>query len=228
MMTSKFSELAVKARFLQQLRDSGKVSENAVIANEFKIGQRGARADLAILEGLLWGIEIKSETDSTRRLQAQMAAYRLSFDRVTLILATKHLRGFDWEVAHGVEVIEVSRSGKFRTMSEPNTVAMQEPLSALMTKRDRDRLARMAGSPEENERRVFEAEFRRRHGPTSANFWAEVRSRPIEVDDLDLLSRFRPLRAAQASKALEEEARWEEWHTQAAAIFEPNRLVKAR
>lgn len=227
-MTSKFSELAVKARFLQHLRDSRTLSDDALIANEFRIGQRGARADLAILDGDLWGIEIKSETDSTRRLEGQMAAYRLSFDRVTLILATKHLRTLDWKMTHGVEVIEVSKSGKFRTLSEPSAVTTQEPLSALMTKREQFRAARMDGSPDENERQVFEAEFRRRYGATSAKFWAQVRDRPIEVVDLELLSRFRPFRAAQATKALAEEARWEEWHAQAAAALDANRLVKTR
>ncbi len=51
------------------------------------------RIDLAVVNGLLHGFEIKSDRDSLRRLRLQAEVYSRVFERMTLVVAARHLTG---------------------------------------------------------------------------------------------------------------------------------------
>ena len=51
----------------------------------------GNRIDIAVVNGCLQGIEIKSSTDNLKRLPAQFETYRLCFEKITVVTAPKHL-----------------------------------------------------------------------------------------------------------------------------------------
>ncbi len=50
-----------------------------------------ARIDLAVVNGLLHGFEIKSDRDSLRRLPPQAEVYSRVFERMTLVVGNRHL-----------------------------------------------------------------------------------------------------------------------------------------
>lgn len=49
------------------------------------------RVDLAVVNGMVHGYEIKSDRDSLRRLDRQVETYRRVFDRMTLVTGPRHL-----------------------------------------------------------------------------------------------------------------------------------------
>ena len=64
---------------------------NTKIIDEFKINHGSSRADVAVVNGIMHGYEIKSDFDNLDRLPSQAEAYSKIFDKVTLVLGTKHL-----------------------------------------------------------------------------------------------------------------------------------------
>jgi hypothetical protein len=64
---------------------------NTRIVEEMGIWAGSVRIDVAVINGELQGIELKSAKDTLERLPSQAAIYSDVFDRVTLVVAQKHL-----------------------------------------------------------------------------------------------------------------------------------------
>ena len=74
--------------------------------------KRSVRADIAVVNGILKGYEIKSEKDTIARLKTQASVYSQVFDTVTLVVAERHLKKTtrlvpDW---WGIEVASLEKS----------------------------------------------------------------------------------------------------------------------
>src|SRR5260221_341269 len=63
---------------------------NTLIIHELGVLNGSCRIDLAVVNGLLHGYEIKSDSDTLDRLPSQADAYASIFDRVTLVVGSKH------------------------------------------------------------------------------------------------------------------------------------------
>ena len=61
------------------------------IIEEFGVEHGTARVDVAVVNGILHGYEIKSDRDTLSRLPEQMDAYNSVFDQVTLIVGKQHV-----------------------------------------------------------------------------------------------------------------------------------------
>lgn len=61
------------------------------IVEEFGVEHGAARVDVAVVNGILHGYEIKSDRDTLSRLPEQMDAYNAVFDQVTLIVGKQHI-----------------------------------------------------------------------------------------------------------------------------------------
>jgi hypothetical protein len=61
------------------------------IVEEFGVEHGAARVDVAVVNGVLHGYEIKSDRDTLSRLPEQMDAYNSVFDRVTLVVGKQHI-----------------------------------------------------------------------------------------------------------------------------------------
>lgn len=61
------------------------------IVEEFGVGHGTARIDMAVINGVMHGYEIKSDRDSLNRLQEQMDQYNSVFDKITLVVGKRHL-----------------------------------------------------------------------------------------------------------------------------------------
>jgi len=63
----------------------------AEVFEELGISHGTARIDLAVVNGVMHGYEIKSDRDTLDRLPEQMKEYNAVFDKVTLVVGKRHL-----------------------------------------------------------------------------------------------------------------------------------------
>ncbi len=64
---------------------------NTVVVEELGLCRGAVRADLAVVNGLLRGYEIKSDRDTLGRLSQQAQIYSRVFDMVTIVVAERHV-----------------------------------------------------------------------------------------------------------------------------------------
>lgn len=83
-------ELDVRTAVLAQLREQYRSDHRTRILNEFAVGGGAGRIDVAVVNGRMLGIEIKSDADTLDRLPAQAAIYNGVFDRVTIVCGSRH------------------------------------------------------------------------------------------------------------------------------------------
>jgi hypothetical protein len=96
---------ALKRELLLQYKDD----RETVVIEELGLNHGTSRIDLAVVNGVLHGFELKSDQDTLSRLPEQTSAYGAVFDRLTLVVAERHLRRAvdvlpDWwgiRVVHG-------------------------------------------------------------------------------------------------------------------------------
>ncbi|MDV3753720.1 hypothetical protein CMU20_01660 [Elizabethkingia anophelis] len=62
---------------------------DSLVLDEFNISLGIVRADIAILNGVLHGIEIKSEKDTLKRLDTQLTEYKKFFEYITVVTCEK-------------------------------------------------------------------------------------------------------------------------------------------
>lgn len=88
------------------------VGHDARLVEELGLCKGSIRADIAVVNGILKGYEIKSEKDTIARLKTQASVYSQVFDTVTLVVAERHLNKAmrlvpDW---WGIEVASLEKS----------------------------------------------------------------------------------------------------------------------
>lgn len=64
--------------------------EDAVIMDELRVDRGSARVDVAVVNGLIDGFEIKSDRDNLDRLERQVSLYGKVADRMTLVVGERH------------------------------------------------------------------------------------------------------------------------------------------
>ena len=95
---------ALKSRRLKpHLRDS-----DTLILDELGLAHSKSRIDVAMINGVLHGFEIKSEKDSLDRLPGQLEIYRQTLQKLTLVVASKHVKHVFEIVPDWCGVLEVT------------------------------------------------------------------------------------------------------------------------
>lgn len=205
------TEEQLKARLLNELRRVKRIGPNTVIASELPLGATGVRADLAYHARHLTGVEVKSDRDTLKRLHRQLPVYRQYFDRVILVVGTRHLddakamdlEGVELWAAYGTTLKKL-QSGVISDRSELQTQLLNASLKRHQTHNKSGEAS-------------FKAAFQARFKPTSDNFWASIEGQPIGVEHLALLSRFverREFAMAAAKAARTQKSEWLEALTQ--------------
>jgi hypothetical protein len=64
---------------------------DTLVIDELGLNHGRCRADIAVVNGHLVGYEIKSNSDSLRRLREQVKAYNSVFDRVFIVAGDRHI-----------------------------------------------------------------------------------------------------------------------------------------
>lgn len=92
--TSKLDDKMIREAVLAHLyRESTQSKETGeiVVIEELDLCLGQARIDLAVINGIATGIEIKSDKDSLDRLESQIETYSKIFDFVEIVVGSKHL-----------------------------------------------------------------------------------------------------------------------------------------
>lgn len=61
------------------------------VFEEFGVRHGTARIDIAVINGVMYGYEIKSDRDTLKRLSEQVNEYNAVFDKLTLVVGKRHL-----------------------------------------------------------------------------------------------------------------------------------------
>lgn len=85
------SDKLIRSALKKQLEKEYREDPNAKIIEELGISHGAARVDLAVVNGVLHGYELKSDLDTLYRLPEQMRIYNSVFDQVTLVVGKSHL-----------------------------------------------------------------------------------------------------------------------------------------
>ena len=82
---------AIRAALLTKLREELTEDPEAVVIEELGLCRGQVRLDIAVVNGLLHGYEIKSDRDSLYRLRKQVEIYSKVLDRATLVVGDRFL-----------------------------------------------------------------------------------------------------------------------------------------
>lgn len=80
--------------------------DSVLMIDELGLAHARSRVDLAVFNGHLHGYEIKSSIDTLDRLPRQLEIYSLSLQKLTLVVATRHLDAAAKIVPHWCGLIE--------------------------------------------------------------------------------------------------------------------------
>jgi hypothetical protein len=111
----------VRALLLATLRDEHAGDPSTLIVEELGIHRGRRRIDVAVVNGVLGGYEIKSDADDLSRLTEQAAAYDDVLDEVTLVCAPRHLGAAERLIPRwwGLAVVDQSAAGGLRRERQP-------------------------------------------------------------------------------------------------------------
>ncbi|MEJ9216860.1 sce7726 family protein [Paenibacillus glucanolyticus] len=129
----KLREVHVRAALLEELYLKYKDSTDTRIINELGINFGQSRIDVAVVNGIIHGYEIKSESDNLNRLSNQISHYNMLFERVTMVVDKKHLEEVNRVVPSwwGITVVKnvngeitliQKRKGRRRTSQDKHTL----------------------------------------------------------------------------------------------------------
>jgi hypothetical protein len=104
-------EAEIRSALLLYLRTRHIHEPDTIVLKELGLLRRFARADVAVVNGILHGYEIKSDRDSLRRLNRQIPVYNNIFDRVTLVVGQRHGKGIDKVVPEWWEILDITGHG---------------------------------------------------------------------------------------------------------------------
>lgn len=96
----------IRHALLEYLRDLHGAGGDTVILEELGLRRRRVRADVAVVNGVLHGYEIKSDRDTLRRLGRQTTVYGEIFDKVTLVAGSSQVDAALAHVPDWWEVVE--------------------------------------------------------------------------------------------------------------------------
>ena len=87
----RLSDPDIRGALRKRLQRAQSVEEETVLIEELGICQGSTRIDLAVVNGVIHGYEIKSDRDSLRRLRKQVEIYNRVVDKATLVVGNAHL-----------------------------------------------------------------------------------------------------------------------------------------
>lgn len=88
----KMRDFDIRRKLRRELRRRFEDDPDTVVVEELGILQGKARVDIAVVNGLFHGYEIKSACDTMHRLPQQARLYDEVFDCVSLVVSERHLQ----------------------------------------------------------------------------------------------------------------------------------------
>ncbi|MFJ7891316.1 sce7726 family protein [Lysinibacillus xylanilyticus] len=88
---TKLKDTDIRFVLLNNLYDKYSDDNTTRIVNEMGVMHGQSRVDVAVINGVLHGYEIKSESDNLNRLPSQISDYNLVFERMTIVVQRNYL-----------------------------------------------------------------------------------------------------------------------------------------
>ncbi|MCY3879260.1 MAG: sce7726 family protein [Rhodobacteraceae bacterium] len=82
---------AIRAALVRKRLRHHRERNDTLLIHELGLVHARSRIDLAVINGVVHGYEIKSEQDSLSRLPSQLEVYRQTLQKLTFVVAEKHL-----------------------------------------------------------------------------------------------------------------------------------------
>jgi len=225
-------ESDIKAHLLTHLYNKQLLTQDSLIASELTVGGFSRRADLAIINSREFiAYEIKSAADSLTRLPGQIHDYLKYFDKVIVVVDSKHLQSTLQNTPKNVGVWELSQKRFIvRRRGVKQVIKSKPALASFFTSSEITKLAPIGCK---NESRSFQTEvilkvntvkalreityklLHRKFSQTSKQFLKKL-SRKIAITHLDIeeLSIYIPeRRALEKRKALKSQL-WKTWEAE--------------
>ncbi len=203
-------EPEIKSLVLNFLITKGFLTSSDTVFNELTIDGASRRVDLAITKGKeLWGFEIKSEADSLTRLNGQVDIYSKYFDKVFVVVASKHVNSALsmiptsvalWEIKENRIILKqkgrkklIKNSDSFINMMSVSDLSKAVNRNGLkpLSKRRKDLISCLS---QVNYSLLRDAAFKaitQRHKLSSKMFFDQIVGRGVTPNDINLLSRFK-------------------------------------
>ena len=94
---------ALHAKHLRRV----KACADTIVIDELGLAHARCRIDVAVINGHIHGYEIKSARDTLRRLESQIAVYRETLQKLTIVAAPNHIEQVLWRAPEWCGVIKV-------------------------------------------------------------------------------------------------------------------------
>lgn len=127
------NDLIIRSALKEVLKEHHAQDKESRVIEELGVRHGSVRIDIAVVNGIMHGYEIKSDRDTLERLPEQMIEFNAVFDRITLVVGKQHLyRAIhivpDW---WGITIAKVDTKGQvvFYTIREPEDNNQQEKVS---------------------------------------------------------------------------------------------------
>ncbi len=85
------NDAQIRTALVDRLRERHRGDADVAVLEEVGLCRGQVFVDVAVVNGLLHGYEIKSDRDSLRRLEGQVAAYGRVLDRASLVVGNRHM-----------------------------------------------------------------------------------------------------------------------------------------
>jgi len=85
------NDAIIRAALKSRLESLHAQDEKVRIIEELGISHGAGRIDIAVVNGIMHGYEIKSDQDTLQRLPEQIAIFNAVFDKITLVVGKNHL-----------------------------------------------------------------------------------------------------------------------------------------
>ena len=85
------NDLLIRSALKTDLQNRHAKDKKLKIIEELGVQHGSARVDIAVVNGILHGYEIKSDKDTLQRLPEQVSAFNSVFDKITLVVGKNHL-----------------------------------------------------------------------------------------------------------------------------------------
>ncbi|WP_394531812.1 hypothetical protein C1N83_00135 [Priestia aryabhattai] len=126
----KLKDSDIRAVLIKELENQYSNDLDTKIVHEMGILHGQTRVDIAVINGVLHGYEIKSESDTLARLPTQMIDYNKVFDRMTIVVQRNYLNKVRdiipswWGITlvtryRGELHLRILRKGKFNPNVDP-------------------------------------------------------------------------------------------------------------
>ena len=118
----------VRELLLHELKEKYSNCPDTRVINELGLDFGAARVDVAVVNGIMHGFEIKSDLDTLYRLPRQLEYYNRAFERMTIVVSRKYLEEVKRIIPSwwGIKTISLDQT-RLITIRKGRKVSQQDP-----------------------------------------------------------------------------------------------------